>query len=197
MRTIFIIISSVLTILCTVPYLIDIVKGKTKPRVVSWFTWALLTAVAGAASLSSHQYPAAILCACATGESLMVASLGLWKHGNASFAAFDLACQAAAFVGLGLWFVFDSPTVAVAAVVVIDLVASMPTLKHAWQAPHEETLAEYALSGIAGIFTLLAATSWRLTAVAYPTYIVFINLLIVSIMLARHKNLSPGPETEI
>src|SRR5579863_3642720 len=98
-RNILIALSSVITILATVPYIFDVLKKKTKPRVVSWFTWTLLTGISAAASLSDHQYAAGILSLSASIECMAVVLLG-FKYGYKEFAAFDVYCQISAIIGL-------------------------------------------------------------------------------------------------
>ncbi|HSX45215.1 MAG TPA: hypothetical protein VLF39_03890 [Candidatus Saccharimonadales bacterium] len=186
MRQILIILSSIITISATLPYIVDILKRKTKPRVVSWFTWALLGGISAAASLSDHQYAAGILSLSASVECLAVVILGL-KYGNKEFALFDIACQFGAIVGLILWFIFNSPAIAVLASITIDLIGSMPTLKHAWQRPYEETWITFALSGLGAVFASFAATSTRITAIASPLYLIVINLIFTVVLLSRHK----------
>jgi hypothetical protein len=186
MKTTLVIVSTILTILCTLPYIIDVIKLKTKPRIVSWFTWSLLSAIAGAASLSDHQYPAAILSFSATIETMVVVLLGL-KYGEREFNRFDIVCQVAAIVGLVLWLVFNSPAIAVLASVAIDLIGTLPTIKHAWEKPSEETWITFAVAGIAATFTLMAASSTKITAIVNPIYLILINFVITGVLLSRHK----------
>lgn len=65
-------------------YLIETIKGKTKPRVVSWFTWSFLTGIAASAGWSDHQYPAAISLTAAALETFAVAVIG-FRTGKKSF----------------------------------------------------------------------------------------------------------------
>ena len=44
----------------TVPYISVTIRGNTKPRIVTWLTWARLTGVAGAASLSAGHLGSAV-----------------------------------------------------------------------------------------------------------------------------------------
>lgn len=185
-KTILIVLSSIITISATVPYIFDVLKRKTKPRIVSWFTWALLTGISAAASLSDKQYAAGILSLSASVECLVVVILGL-KYGSKEFAFFDVACQVGAIVGLILWFVFNSPAIAIIASIVIDLIGSLPTLKHAWERPEEETWITFALSGFGATFALFAVTTTRITALAYPIYIISINSAFTAVLLLRHK----------
>jgi len=186
MRNTFIIFASIVTIAGALPYIYDILKGKTKPRIVSWFTWALLTGISAAASLSDHQYAAGVLSLSAMVECLSIVGLGL-RYGEREFTVFDISCQLGAIVGLILWFIFNTPAIAVIAGITIDLIASLPTLKHAWQKPAEETLLVFALSGIGATFAAFAATSTKITALANPVYIIIINFTFVAILFTRHK----------
>lgn len=186
-KTVFIIVSSLLTVACIVPYIIDVVRRKTKPRVVSWLNWSLLSGIAGAASLSDHQYAAAILSFSATIETMIIVILG-WKYGDKKIAKFDIYCQVAAIFGLLLWFVFSSPALAVIASVSIDFVATLPTIKHAWQKPSEETRSTFILAGAAAVLTVAAAKEAKITSLANPLYLVGINFLLGGILIIRGKS---------
>jgi len=162
--------------------------------VVSWFTWTLLTGIACAASFSDGQVAAGVLMACATVEVLSIVILGFIKRGDHSFERLDIICQAGALVGLVLWLVFNSPAVAVLAAVTIDLVGAIPTFKHSWVKPHEETSITFALSSVGGLLTLLVTESWAVTAVAYPLYIFVVNAVLSAvILLSPHRRASTEP----
>ena len=131
MTTIFIIISSILTIVAVIPYIRDIIKKKTKPRIVSWFNWSLLAGISAAASYAAHQYPAAILSTFGAIECLIIVFLG-FKHGDKHLELFDIGCQIGALTGLILWWIYNSPAIAIVAAILIDFIAGLPTLRHAW-----------------------------------------------------------------
>ncbi len=191
MKEVLIVLSGVVTIVAAVPYLIEILRGKAKPRIVSWFTWSLLTGIGCAAAFAEGQLASGVLLLCGTIEVLLIAILG-FKHGDRKFEPLDIVCQIAALVGLLLWFVFNSPAIAVIAAVTIDLVGAIPTFKHSWLQPYEETWITYLLAGLGGGLTLLATTSWRITAVAYAAYILIVNLILAVIILASPHRHRPG-----
>jgi hypothetical protein len=196
MKTALIIISSILTVGSAIPYVIEILKGKTKPRIVSWFTWSLLTGIAFAASWADKQYPSAILMLAATIETLIIVILGL-RFGNRRLEPFDIVCQFGAIVGLVLWLLLDSPAIAVAATVAIDLIGALPTIKHAWQKPSEETALTFFMACIGGLCTVLIAGDWKITAVAYPLYITLCNALLVVVILGRNRKFLQGEPAEL
>jgi len=184
MKTALIILSSAITILASLPYIVDILRRKTKPRIVSWFTWTLLTGISAAASFSDHRYPAGILAASAFTETLFIVILGI-KYGEKEFTVFDIICQLAAIAGLLLWWVFNSPSIAIIAAIAIDFIGCLPTLKHAWEKPAEETWLTFALSGLGAVCTVLAVSQYTITSIASPIYLVCMNTIFTLLLLWR------------
>jgi uncharacterized membrane protein (UPF0136 family) len=184
--TILVYASLILTVGGMIPYLIDVMKKKTKPRIVSWGVWSVLTAIAGIASYADGQYPTAWLMAAASLTTLSVVVLG-YRNGDHSLEKLDIICLIGAVMGLVLWWYSGSATLAVLVTVLIDFVGVIPTLVHSWQKPHEETWITFAFGGLGGVATMLAVDTWVVTSVAYPIYIVIANTLITSVILARKK----------
>jgi hypothetical protein len=178
--------SLIVTTLGAIPYIVDVVKKKTKPRIVSWAVWSVLTAIAGIASFVDGQIPAALLMVVVTLESLAIVALG-YKNGDRRLEKLDIICLIGAAAGLILWWFSGSPDVAVIVTIIIDLVGAIPTLVHSWKKPHEETWLSFLLIGIGSFATILAAESWKITAVAYALYIVLMNGFFVVVILTRRK----------
>jgi hypothetical protein len=185
--TILIALSAIVTIGSAIPYIIGIIRGQTKPRIVSWFIWTVLTGIAAAASFVDGQYPAAILSLCAAVETGLIVILGL-RHGDRSFSRLDVVCLLGAVAGLILWFIFNSPAVAVLAVLAIDVIGVIPTLHHSWQHPSEENWLTFLMAAIGGGLTLVVVENWQVTAVAYPLYILLVNLLVAGVILGRIRS---------
>lgn len=186
---IFIALSVLFTVGAIIPYVNDVIHGSTKPRIVSWFNWSLLTGIAAAAALADKQYPSAILSLSGSAVCLVVVIGGL-KHGDRKFEFFDIACQAGAILGLVLWIVFSSPLVAIIASVSIDFIAGLPTIKHIWQKPHEETRITFVLAAIGALCALAAAQNPHLSGLIFPVYIVLTTSLNTSLFFLtphRHK----------
>src|ERR1043165_1056627 len=90
-----------------IPYVLETIAGKTKPRVVTWATWALLTALASAAAFSDGQTAAGIFALLGTIATGTTAIAG-WHYGDKSFNSLDIACAVGVVVGLILWLLFNS-----------------------------------------------------------------------------------------
>ena len=186
MHNIYLLIASVITVGSVIPYLIDIIKGKTKPNIVSWTTWTLLTAIATFAEFTAKEYTTAIFTTSTIIATSLVVALGL-NYGYAKYSTFDFICQIGALTGLVLWWFFDSPALAVIASVTIDFIGALPTIRHSWLQPGEETWVTYALCSIAATFAILALTSFNWISLSYQIYIALINFLLFIIILVQSK----------
>ena len=137
-RELLALFAALITALSTIPYLIDIVRGKTKPNIVSWITWTMLTTISGTAALVAGEPKTAILLYGSSVCTGLVVVFGL-KYGFVKFTSFDIACQVGAVLGLTFWVVFNSPAIGIIVPIIIDFIGLLPTLRHAWHKPGEET----------------------------------------------------------
>ena len=186
MREALAIIGAVIAALGTVPYLVDIVRGKTKPNIVTWLTWTMLTAISGAAALVAGEPKTA---AFLFGNSLctgLVVVLGL-KYGTAKFSRFDVACQVSAVLGLVFWLVFNSPTIGIVVPLVVDFIGALPTVRHSWLKPAEETWQAFMVGVIAPMFTIASLTRFNIASLAFPLYLFIANTALVVIIVIRRK----------
>jgi hypothetical protein len=186
MKNFFLILSIIITVGSVVPYIRDILKGTTKPNIVSWITWTLLTLVATIAEFAAHEYRTAFFTSAAVLETTLIVILGL-KYGYAKYTKFDAFCQVGALSGFGLWWIFNSPAVAVLASVTIDFVGAMPTIRHSWIKPGEETWLTYAMAGVGGLLAIFSFTAFNWTSLTYPVYIVLINIVFTGVLIYRAK----------
>lgn len=160
-------VAAFVMLFATLPYIIDIIKGKTKPNIITWLTWSILLGIGAAALFSAKEINAGLLLVgdfCAT---FAVVIFGL-RHGTAKLDRFDIFCQIGAVIGLLLWLIFNSPLMAILATIVIDLIGTIPTLRHSWSYPEEETPITFLLGVIATILTLFSLKTYSISAWVYP-----------------------------
>ncbi|MCA9325365.1 hypothetical protein KDA23_04860 [Candidatus Saccharibacteria bacterium] len=181
------IIGALLILGSPLPYIIDIVKGKTKPNIVTWFTWSLLTGIAAAALFAEGQPRAGQLLVADTAGTLAIVLFGL-RHGIAKLDWIDGLLQLGAIVGLVLWLVFNSPMIAIVMTITVDLLATIPTLRHSWSEPDEETTITFVLCAVAALLTLLSLKTYDVSGWIYPVYLLLNNsALAITISHGRRK----------
>ena len=185
MKDIFLALSALIAVGSVIPYVRNIIRGTTKPNLVTWMTWTLLTGIATAAELAGGEMVTAIYTGAITLSTLLVVVVGL-RRGFVSYTRFDAVCQFAAIAGIIIWQLFDSPTIAVWATISIDLVGALPTIRHAWYAPGEETWQTYAITTVSGVFAVAALTSYTVLSMSYPLYLIITDTLIAALIVLRH-----------
>ena len=194
MQFLCIILGSLISAAGTIPYVLETVKGKTKPRIVTWLTWSLLTAIAGFAALFDGQPGSAMFALMGTAATGSVVVTGL-KYGDRTFTKLDVACMGIVLAGLVLWLRLHSPVIAIWAAIVVDFIGFVPTLIHAWQKPHEETMSTFALVGTGGLITagtVISGGSLSVTAVGYPLYVAVSMCACVAIIRIRKPAQQPA-----
>lgn len=188
MRIFLITASSLLTIGAMLPYLMGVAHGKDKPRIVSWFIWSLLAGIGGAVALASHQLPSAAYLFATCIASAAVVVLG-FKNGIKKVEKLDIFCLIGAVIGLSTWIFFHSPTATVIIVIFIDFVGAIPTIKHGWLYPHEETWLTFALFVVAEIITLSISDYHVFNGYAITLfYLLEDGTLTLCILLSPHRD---------
>jgi hypothetical protein len=183
-------LAGVLALAGAIPYIIDILKGKTHPNLVTWITWSVINVVTTLATLSSGASQAAVLSAAATIGTFIIMILAL-KFGVRRYTRFDIVCQASAIVGIIAWRLTNDALLAIAIAQIVILVAAVPTWHHAWKSPFAETWQAFAISGTGGILTLISLTTYSFATLASPIVFVLNSFTIVAICLYRRR-LRPG-----
>lgn len=171
-----------------IPYIIDVVKKKSKPNIVSWFTWTLLISIGAFAALDAGEVNTAIITFADAAQVALILGLG-FVYGYAKFSRFDVICQAGAIVGLILWFVFNSPTIAIVATIAIDLIAALPTFRHSWLQPGEETWQTYFIGSAGAALGILSIEDFSVNSLAYPTYLLLLGLSLSAVIVGRRRTL--------
>lgn len=188
MSLFLVILSNFLSIASTFPYLAGVVKGVVKPRIITWIIWSILTGVSCIASLFEGQYVTMTLLIVTTALTSSVAILG-WRHGSKQVNKLDITCLICALVGIVIWRLSNSPGLAVIVMLIADLMGGLPTLIHSWQKPNEEEWRTFSISAVGSFCTLLAVNSWKITAFAFPLYLVVMGLTYSTIIITRRKYL--------
>lgn len=188
MKDVLAVVGAIATLLAAMPYLVDIILGKTKPNIVSWLNWTLLTGIGAAAAFAAGEWQAGIQTFAVMVWVMSVVLLGL-RYGIAKFTKFDGFCQAGAILGVALWLALDSPAAAIAVAVATDLIGALPTLRHAWVEPGEETWQTFVYAIVGPVMTIASLSVVTLEGLLYPLYFVFINAAIAAVVVYRRQML--------
>ena len=175
-----------------IPYVRDVLKGKTHPNLVSWLTWCMLNLINTTAAISTGATQTALLSGASALATGWITVLSL-RRGVTKYTAFDIGCQALAIGGIILWKLTGQPQLAVLIAVSIDLIAAMPTWRHAWIAPFAETWQGFAIAAGTAIVTLFTIANYSIVSLAFPILVTTNCSVIVAIILSRRAMLGTPP----
>ena len=186
MRTFLIVFASIIPIFGAVPYFISSLRRKIKPRFATWSTWTLINAINAAAAFADGAAPTAIAStagALTTGVITLVAL----RNGFTQYSRFDAACQALALLGIPFWLLSNDPAAAVVMVLIVNLLAGLPTLRHVWKSPHEEMPAPFIAAAAGSLLVLASLKQLTFVAVALPLAIVVFDSILVILIFIRRR----------
>ena len=187
MRNTLAITAGLLAIMATIPYILDTLKGKTRPNVVTWFTWSLLSLITAVAAYAGGARHTAILAGAESLCTVGVVIAGLKVGGIKRYTKFDVICQFLAIIGIILWRITNQPATAILLTIISDCIAILRTYRHSWTAPREETWQAYAIGSLAAVFAISSLAHFGFVNLAYPLYIFISNLSLVIIITERYK----------
>ena len=180
-------LGAALILASSIDYIIDTLKGKTKPNRVTWLIWSTAPIIAAIAAISNGVSWAILPTFMAGFGPLLVFIVSFfnkksyWKLGGG-----DYLCGVLAILALVLWAVTKDPNIAILFSILADLFAAIPTLIKAWRHPETESGLAYILSALAQITGFIAMKRWDFSESAFGIYVFVLNTcLIVAIYRKR------------
>lgn len=166
-------------------YVRDMIRGKSKPNLVTWGLWAFAPLVATGAALSAdaNLWATVRIFTAGFGPLVVFISAFLVRQGYWKLSKFDYACGALSLLALGVWLGAENPILAILLAAIADLLATLPTLIKAWKFPETETAYTY----LVGIFTACLAIPsipvWNVENSAFQIYLLIANTSLFAVVL--------------
>jgi len=110
------------------------------------------------------------------------------RYGFKHIPKSDKYFLAAALLGIIPWVLTNDPSLSVIIVVIIDLVAFIPTLKKAWYFPQSETPILYTSNVLRHSFALVAISSYNISTVLHSIAMIVVNTIMSVFILIRKQN---------
>ena len=182
-------VATILVFFGYIPYIRDIVKGKTKPHVYSWFLLGFLTLIAFALQLSDKAGSGAFVTLAAAIMCFVVIIFGFIYKSKVKIVKSDTIFLIFAIISLGLWLIAKQPVLSVILTVIIDLLGFAPTIRKSWNNPFSETLTFYYLNSIRFGLAIIALQKYSLLTALYPITWLMANILFALMLIIRRKKL--------
>jgi hypothetical protein len=185
MKTVFLVLSTLLPIYSPILYTQSILKGEAKPHRTTRFVILLTTVLTTLALYAAHDRVAIWLSAISALQAIAIFALSL-KYGMGGWAKTDIVCLVMALVGIMAWKTTTNPLYGVYFGILADFLGVIPTIIKTYHIPESELWSYFAIDTVAGMLNLLAIPQLTFQTAVYPLYIVFING-IIAILAIRPK----------
>ena len=183
------IIATFLVFIGYIPYLKDILKGKTKPHLYSWFLWTFVTLITFALQISGGAGIGAFVTLAAATMCIAVIILGFIKKSKVKIVWIDTVFLILAFIALGLWLIAKQPVLSAILTTIIDLLGFAPTVRKSWENPYSETLAFYYLNSFRWSLGVIALQKYSIVTALYPITWLISNSLFTIMLVIRRKQI--------
>jgi len=178
--------SGILGTLGFLPYIRDVLAGKTKPQRASWLIWSVLVFIAFFSQLTKGATDSLWVTGVGAVGVTIVFLLSL-KFGVGGLAKKDIAALVSAAGIILLWYLTKEAAVALLLVIVANSIGVSLTLVKAYRDPGSETMVAWVLTGVSGIFSVLAVGRVDLVLLAYPAYIALANFSVAAAVVLGRK----------
>jgi hypothetical protein len=171
-------------------YAVEVMKGHAKPRLASWIAWGTANGVLAVVALINDNPAAALFNALAAAGNVGVLVLsGIKRSGERPDTFVDWACLVVSGMCLATILTFPHATYLDAMLAMAaNLVATWPTIEHAWRKPREEAWQLFAANGVAnglGLVGVVVQSGMSLGNIAGPLVSMVGNVALVTITVGR------------
>ena len=175
-------LAGLLVILGVIPYVIGILKGKTRPNRATYAIWAVVNVI----NVSSYITVGARTTIW-TGlgfafTAILILGLSV-KHGMGGFSKFEVACLVLASIAIYLWVATKSAEIALFTSYAAIMLGFLPTIKKAYLLPHTENTISWVMVAIASSLNLTALSSWAPDIAITPVSNAVFDVIVTAFLL--------------
>lgn len=177
----------ILGLLGAISYIKDIIKGKTRPNIVTWIFWAIAPLIGVYINYKSGIPLPLLLSTFIAGFGPLLVVIATLIKNNAywKITRFDILCGVFSLFAMILWITTKNSTLSLSFAIIADLTAGIPTIKKSWTHSDTEHHGPYSMGIINQIITFLIIKDFSYLNIAFPIYFVLINGIII---LGIYKN---------
>lgn len=161
-------------------YIRDIIRGKTKPNLVTWIIWTLAPFIGTFLQLKAGAGLSVLPVFMAGFTPLLVLIVASIKRNSVwKITTFDIICGILSIISLVLWLITKNTDISLLFAILADGLAAVPTLVKAWKYPDTETALGYIPGVINNAIGLLIITNWSFSIYSFGIYFIIMNASII------------------
>jgi hypothetical protein len=187
---IVIIIGVLLAVIGSIQYLVDTIRGRTKPNRVSWLIWSASPMIGAIASFMDGA-GLAIMPAFMAGFLPLLIFISSFFNKNSYWKLgwFDYICGALAVAALVVFIVAEDATVTIIFAIVSDALACVPTVIKSYRHPETESGLFFLLGAASQVTGFIALEAWSFTTAGLLIYIFGMDIMFSILIYGRKRGI--------
>lgn len=190
MKEILAIVAAIMAFVGNISYLRDVFRGNVIPHPYTWFVWSIVSMTTFFGGLAKGAGIGALPTRIAEGFTIIIFiySLKYVFQGKAGHIRkidnyFLLIC----LVGLVPWAITKDPTLSVVIVVIVDVIAFIPTLRKTWKNPKTEKPLLYQMNVSRHILTLFSLEAYNIATTFHSITMILTNSIMTLFIKRKDK----------
>lgn len=172
-------LATLLSVVAYMPYIVNTLRGTTRPHRASWLIWSVLATIAFFSLLYEGATASLGFSAAQAACTSVIFLLSIVRGQGRFFTRKDATILGLASLGLALWYMTDTAIYALMLSITIGLMGCMLTVQKTYWSPDSETMCTWQMSFVAAWCAVMSVGSLDWVLLAYPTYLIVLNGAII------------------
>lgn len=168
-------------------YVLNTLRGQTKPNRVTWSLWVVIAVVAVIGLINEHAAKPTIILTAFFGLMPLIIFIASFfnKKSYWKITRFDQICGFLSVLGILAWTITGNGNLTIIFAILANLFAWIPTFLKAFKAPDTESWLTYFNAIFASIITLLTVKTWTFASVGMLIYFIISCSLMSALVKLR------------
>ena len=166
------------------PYVASIVRGTTKPSLVSWGIWTVQGAALLATYIGLRQWEGIAVPAVTTIGPAIVMTLA-WRRSRPVFSRLDIASVVGTLAAGVLWAFSGNASWSLYCLVATDVCGAVPTVAKTSKDPTSEDLTSWTVFLVGNVLIGVSISERTTNSLLYPAYLIALCATVVLLSLRR------------
>lgn len=186
------IMAGVIFTIAFIPYILAVLRKKTKPSKITWVIWAVLDSITFVGMLIEHSL----------NGQIVGAVIGVWavvivspRDRTFRWSKLDKFCVGGAILGVSLAQVFQDPKLGILCSCSVVFIASFPTFVQAYRNPVGENRMAWTLYWISCVFAVIAIPEWNFVNTMQPLTFLSLESVMMWILWMPRQSVEANTST--
>ena len=180
-------IAGLISILGFFPYILGVLKGKVIPNRITWTIWTIFGSILLMSYISASggfNISAWVPICYVVGPAIIM--LLSFRYGEGGHNCIDIISFIISIISLFFWVITGIPIVALAANILADALAAVPTIYKAYFRPETESAFAWSFFLLGNTLNLFAIPKVNFYTFLYPFYLFLVSFIICILIFTNY-----------